>query len=61
MIATLPGNSKQIEGCPDVIVSWMRSIAFAQDIVHVVLVLVHSLSCENFQGRVGMVAGFLLV
>jgi hypothetical protein len=29
MIATLSGNSKQIEGCPDVIVSWMRSIAFA--------------------------------
>jgi hypothetical protein len=29
MIATLSGNGKQVEGCPDVIVSRMRSIAFA--------------------------------
>jgi hypothetical protein len=29
MIATLSGNGKQVEGCPDVTVSWMRSIAFA--------------------------------
>jgi hypothetical protein len=61
MIATLSGNGKQVEGCPDVIVSWMRIIAFAQDIVHVVLILVHSLSCKNFQGRIGMATGLLLV
>ena len=29
MIATLSGNGKQIQGCPDVMVSWMRSIPFA--------------------------------
>jgi hypothetical protein len=29
MIVTLSGNGKQVEGCPDVIVSWMRRIAFA--------------------------------
>jgi hypothetical protein len=61
MIATLSGNGKQVEGCPDVIVSWMRRIASAQDVVHVVLILVHSLSYENFQGRISMVAGLLLV
>jgi len=29
MIADLAGNGKQVEGCPDVMVSWMRSVAFA--------------------------------
>jgi hypothetical protein len=29
MIATFSGNGKQVESCPDVILSWMRSIAFA--------------------------------
>ena len=54
MVPALSGNGEHVEGCPDMAISWMGSIAFAQDVVHIVFVLIHPLSCENFQGCISM-------
>jgi hypothetical protein len=57
MISTLSGDGEHVESCPDVTVTWMRSIAIAQDVVHIVFILVHSFSCEDLQGRISMATG----
>ena len=57
VIAALSGNGEHVEGCPDMIISWMRSIAFAQDVVHVEFVFMVSFSCEDFEGCIEMAAG----
>jgi len=52
MISSLPWYGKNVQGRPDVAVTRMGRIAFAEDLVYVIFILIHSFSGENLQSSI---------